>query len=133
MTTVQPVKKAAKTAVKKTAKKTPRKPAAKAAGTRATSKSAYTRKAEARLEETQAKIDGIKAKVKGAVADRQIDLQKQLEKTEKQVDSHLATFKRRLARLKDAGEDSWEDLREGVENAWEDLSQSLKKIVARFS
>ena len=98
-----------------------------------TKKTAYTRKTEAKLEEAQGKLAVVKAKIKGAVADGQIEAVELLQKTEAKADSQLAKVKRRLERLKTAGDDSWEELKDGTESAWEELSESLKKIADRLS
>ena len=96
-------------------------------------KDAYTRKAEARLEEAMARLDMVKAKIKGAVAGGQMELEATLKNAEQLADAQVETVKRRLARLREAGEDSWDDAKQGVDEAWEELSVAIKKIVARFS
>ena len=98
-----------------------------------TKKAAYTRKTEAKLEEAQGKLAVVKAKIKGTVADGQIEAVELLQKAEAKADSQLAKVQRRLERLKAAGDDSWEDLKDGTEIALEDLSASLKKIANRLS
>lgn len=106
---------------------------AKKTASKSVRKDAYTRKAEAQLEEAVARLETVKARLKGAVADGQIEMAETLRNAEKQADAHVETVRRRLARLRDAGEESWEDLKEGVDEAWEELAVTIKKIVGRFS
>jgi uncharacterized protein with FMN-binding domain len=96
-------------------------------------KAAYTRKAEAKLEEAKGALTVVKAKIKGAVADGQIEAIELLQKAEAQADSRLEKVQRRLTRLKAAGDDSWEELKDGTESAWRDLSASIKKIGRKLS
>ena len=81
-------------------------------------RTAYTRKAEAKLEEAKGALAVVKAKIKGAVADGQIETIELLQKAEAQADSRFEKVQRRLTRLKAAGDDSWEELKDGTESAW---------------
>ena len=92
-------------------------------------KGAYRKKAEAKLEEQQAKLDQLRAKAKGAGADAQIEADKQIGDLEKA----LKTARRKLEDLGDAAEDAWEDAAKGIDRAWEDVSEGAKKLLSRFS
>ena len=93
------------------------------------SKEAYQQKAEAKLDEHKAEVDKARAKVKGATADARLDAEREL----KGLEAKLDEAKQMLAQIKDAGEDAWEDLTEGLENAWDDVAGAAKKIMGRFS
>lgn len=122
---------------KSPAKKSPANKAAQQSAARKSSagskKAAYTRKSEARLEEAKAKLDVVKARIKGAVADGQIGALDTLDNAQKQADSHVAKVEKQIQRLKKTGEDSWEELKDGLENTWDDLMLSIKKIGKRKS
>jgi DNA repair exonuclease SbcCD ATPase subunit len=96
-------------------------------------KSAYERKIEAKLEESTAKINTVKAQIKGATANSEIAVKKELEKAESQLDEYLANAKHKVERVKEASDDMWEELKDEVEESWEDLSQALKRVINRFS
>ncbi len=93
-----------------------------------TKKKAYQQKAEAKLAEHKAELDKARAKVKGAAADARLDAQEDLDALE----SKYEAAKKKLAELKDAGEDAWEDFTKGLDEAWDDISGSVKKVLARF-
>ena len=38
----------------------------------------------------------------------------------------------KLAELKDAGDEAWEDLKAGIESAWDSLGSALKSAYSRF-
>ena len=93
-------------------------------------KGAYRKKAEANLEEQQAKLDQLRAKAKGAGADAQIEADKQIGDLEKALTPAIA---RAIAMIGDAAEDAWEDAAKGIDRAWEDVSEGAKKLLSRFS
>jgi predicted nucleic acid-binding Zn-ribbon protein len=89
---------------------------------------AYKQKLEAELEVAQAKLVQLKADAKNATADAQIKLSEEADTLEQGVDAAKA----KLAELADAGEDTWEQLKEGAESAWGKLSASLRNIADKF-
>jgi hypothetical protein len=93
------------------------------------SKEAYRKKAEARIEEQQAKLDQLRAKAKGAGADARLEAEKQIGELEEK----LRKAKRKLAEVAAAAEDVWEDVAKGLDDAWEDVSSSAKRLFSRFS
>jgi F0F1-type ATP synthase membrane subunit b/b' len=92
-------------------------------------KGAYRKKAEAKIEEQQAKLDQLRAKAKGAGADAQIEADQQIGELEKA----LKTARRKLEDIGAAAEDAWEDVAKSFDRAWEDVSGSAKKLFSRFS
>lgn len=99
---------------------------------RPTGKSVYTRMTEARIAEAGGKLATVKARMRAVIAGGQVEAGETLQKAQAQADSQLARVQRRLDRLKDADEDSWEGHTAGIERAWDDLSLSIKKIVTRL-
>lgn len=91
-------------------------------------KQAYEQKLQAQLDEWGAEIEKLKAKADNAEADVQLEYYKQIEELRTMQES--ATKK--LAELKNAGDDAWEDLKAGIESAWDSLSSALKSAASRF-
>ena len=91
-------------------------------------KEAYEQKLQAKLDEWGAEIDKLKAKADNAEADAQLEYYKRIEELRTMQES--ATNK--LAELRDAGDDAWEDLKAGIESAWDSLGSALKSASSRF-
>ena len=99
----------------------------------AANKSRYSREADAKFLESAAKLAVLNAKIESGVADGILELSAQLTNVQNQAETHLAAVKRRLKRLKDAEDDSWQGEKRSLEDGWEELSRSIKNIVARIS
>lgn len=91
-------------------------------------KEAYEKKLQAQFDEWGAEIDKLKAKADKAEADAQLEYYKEIE--ELRTKQEIASKK--LAELKEAGEDAWEDLKAGIESAWDSLGNALKSAASRF-
>ena len=96
-------------------------------------KAAYSIAASRKLAETKTKLDGVNAKIKNAISIGQIDATETLKHAQQAVASNLASAEQRIDELRKSGEHKWEARVDDVDSAWEDLSQSVKKLVARFS
>lgn len=96
-------------------------------------KAAYSRTAHRKLSETKARLAGVSAKINNAVRAGRIEGSEQLERAQHAVDANIANVEARLEQLRKSSDCNWEELRADVDTAWEDLSQSVKKLVARFS
>lgn len=89
---------------------------------------AYEKKLQAQLDEWSVEIDKLKAKADKAESEAQLEYYKEIEKLRsKQEESN-----RKLAELKEAGDDAWEDLKAGVERAWDSLSSAISSASSRF-
>ena len=97
------------------------------------SKAAYSRSAGKKLAEAKAKLEGVNAKVRNAIATGKIDRSEQLGLAQQAVELNLATAQAQLSRLRKSDEESWDDLKKDVEDSWEHLSRSIKNLVDRFS
>ena len=103
------------------------------ASAKSTSRPVYIQSFERKLIHKQTQLEYIKRKIKRAAGAGRIGPSEQLRNAEKRADSALASVNERLQHLKDASDDSWEQLKNGIDMAWDDLSQSIKEIVYRFS
>jgi len=92
-------------------------------------KETYEKKLEAKLEEWNADIDKLKAKVDSAEVDAQLEYYKQIE----ELRTKQEEVKNKLDELKEASDDAWEDLKAGIDSAWDSLSSSIKSAFSRFS
>lgn len=81
----------------------------------------YEKKQRARLEEWEADLDKMKARVSKAGADAQLSLKRRLEELERKVQDGRS----RLEELTEAGESRWEAARERIDNALEALKVGL--------
>lgn len=91
-------------------------------------KEAYEQKLQAQLDEWGAEIDQLKAKADNAKADAQLDYYKQIE----ELRSMQESTSNKLAELKDAGDDAWQDLKAGIDSARDSLGHALKSAASRF-
>lgn len=91
-------------------------------------KEAYEQKLQAKLDEWSADIDKLKAKADSAEADLQLEYYKKIE----ELRSMQETAADKLIELKDAGDDTWEDIKAGVESTWDSLGNALNSFASRF-
>ncbi len=89
---------------------------------------AYVEKLKAQLDEWNAELDKLQARLRGARADAKIDYEKQIKTLRQQRDE--ATTK--LAEIQEASEDAWEDLKQGMENTWTALKEAFERAKSRF-
>ncbi|MDR9501994.1 MAG: coiled coil domain-containing protein [Desulfurivibrionaceae bacterium] len=91
-------------------------------------KESYEKKLQAQLNEWNADIDKLKAQADKAEADAKIKYNKEIE----ELQAMQAAAKKKLAELKEAGDDTWEELKAGIENAWDSLSKAVKSTTSKF-
>ena len=89
---------------------------------------AYKMKAEAEVDLAQARLAEFKAKAKGCKADAHLTYAEQVDHLEKAVDE----TKKKLKELGEAGEEVWENLKDGVESALRSLSATIKDIADKM-
>ena len=90
-------------------------------------KDAYVEKAQAKISEQSAKLDELKAKVKGQVADQKIEAHEHIEKLELKLDA----AKSRLAEISDSAEEGWHDLTARYETLTDEFGASVKKFFGK--
>lgn len=91
-------------------------------------KDAYAKKIQAQLDEWDAEIKKLKARAEREEADAKLEIGKQIETLRRRRDR----VGDKLAEVKAAGDDAWEDLKGGLESATAALSSALKSATARF-
>ena len=88
---------------------------------------AYIEKAQAKIEEYNARLDVLKAKAKGEIASQKITANEQIDK----LDEKLNAAKKQLAKLTDSAGDAWEEFSGRFEELADDLGASIKKFIDR--
>ena len=91
-------------------------------------KESYEKKLQAQLDEWSADIDKLKARADKAEANVQIAYYKQVD----ELRAMQKTARQKLADLKDAGDDAWEELKTSIEKTWDKLGHELKSAISRF-
>lgn len=91
-------------------------------------KQLYQKKMKAKLDEWKADVDKLKAKASGASADAQLDLNKLIKELESKVDEGKAKF----SEISQAGEESWETIKEGAESTLASLKSAVSDTVSKF-
>ena len=91
-------------------------------------KELYQQKMQARLDEWKAEVNKLKAKLSGASADAQLDINQQIRVLERNIEEG----KVKLSEIAAAGEDAWESIKEGVESAWDSLKSGVTDAAAKF-
>lgn len=93
-----------------------------------TEKNAYIEKTKAQLDQWHAEIEKFKAKADEARADAKIHYQEEVEK----LRERRYHAQEQLAKLQAAGDEAWDDVKDGFEHAWHSLSEALHKARERF-
>ena len=86
------------------------------------------RKAKARIDQWNADIDKMQAKVHEAEADAKIEYEKQLDEMRAQRDEAEAKIKE----IADSGDDAWDDMKAGFDKAWDSMSEAFNSAKSRF-
>lgn len=93
------------------------------------SKKAYEKKTQAQLDDCNNHIVKLKEQATRIQTSAQADYEKQLTEL-----FHLKTLIReKVAELKSASEDSWEDLRKDIDQSLLFLGKAVKSAISRFS
>ena len=88
-------------------------------------KEAYAQKLQIQLDEFSAEIDRLKARADKAEEPWHQQQVEMLQEKHRQA-------KEKLGELRDAGDDAWEDMKEGVTTAWNSVGNALKTAAKRF-
>jgi chromosome segregation ATPase len=89
---------------------------------------AYKQKAEAELNLAQAKLAEFQAKTNKSTAESQIGHAEQMDNLEHSI----TAMKEKLNELGSAGEDAWEQLKDGLENALLSLSNAIRDLAEKL-
>ena len=93
-----------------------------------TTRHEYIQRLKDKLDEWDADIDEFEAKAQQAKADIKYELEDQI--TSLKVKRDLAKLK--LAEVVDAGEEAWQDIKEGADEAWSSLKAAVDKARSHF-
>ena len=88
----------------------------------------YIEKFKAKLDDWDSEIDELEAKALKARADIKYEVEDQL--TSLRLKRDLARLK--MAEIKDASEEAWEDLKGGADEAWGNLKGALEKAWSHY-
>ena len=91
-------------------------------------KKAYQEKVEATLNQLDARIDLLKAQAKEASAEAKIEYNKRLEDLREQQSEVRA----RLQEMSEAGEEAWEEFKDGIDEAVSELQDAVTGALAAF-
>ncbi len=92
-------------------------------------KETYQKKLQAQLDEWNTEIEKLKAKADKAEADIKLEYYEEIEDLRVQQD----VAREKLAALKNASDDAWEDLKAGMDDAWHTLGDAVQKAATRFT
>jgi uncharacterized coiled-coil protein SlyX len=85
-------------------------------------KSYYIEKLEAKLAQSGAEIEKLKAKAAEASVDTKMEYQRQIDK----LSVKQAAAEKKLEAIKESGAENWEDLKRGMEDALTTLQEEFK-------
>ncbi|MDY0094157.1 MAG: hypothetical protein RBT80_15795 [Candidatus Vecturithrix sp.] len=93
-------------------------------------KEQYVEKRQAEIDKWNAELEDLEAKIKTAGADAKAKLEHE---------EHISALrqkrdeaKAKLAEIQAAGDDTWEDLKDGVEGIWANIKDGYDKVASKF-
>lgn len=93
-----------------------------------TTRDDFVRRMHAQLDQWNADIDALSARMEHVEAEARDELRRQIEALRARQDEARGT----LDALRGAGEDAWQDLKAGVEMAWDAIGQAVDSARSRF-
>ncbi len=91
-------------------------------------KEAYREKFQAQLNEWDARLDVLNARVRKAKADARIGFENEVGALRRQrADAH-----KMFVEMGERGENAWDDIRVGADKAWAEMNKAIDKVAARF-
>ncbi len=93
-----------------------------------TDRDAYIEKLKAKLDEWNAQIGKMEAKMREQRADARMKCEKELNSAR----SYRDEVQRRLDELRRSSESAWEDIKAGVDQAWDRLSEAMRRARSHF-
>ena len=91
-------------------------------------KDLYIQKLHARLDQWNAKIKNLQARADKAEAGVRVEYYKQID----YLKGRKKEAEAKLAEMRAAGGDAWEDLKVGVSMAWDAVEEAIKSASSRF-
>lgn len=92
-------------------------------------KQAYKDKADAQLNEWDAKAELLKAKANNLAADAKLEFEQQLSKLE----SSKTEFSQYLGELADKADDTWDDVKDEAEKKWTGFTSAVEDLVSKYT
>lgn len=89
---------------------------------------AYIEKLDAKLREWSADIDRLKAKAEGS----EVKVMKEIHKRIEELRARREDIKKRTQKLREAGDEGWEEIRAGTDKAWQEMKTSVEKAASKF-
>ena len=96
----------------------------------ASTKDKYVHKREAEIDKWNAVLEDLEAKIKAAGGDAKAKLAH--EEHIRALRQKSDEAKVRLAEIQAAGNDTWEDLKDGLESVWTSITDGFEKVKAKF-
>jgi len=93
-----------------------------------TTRHEYIEKLKSKLDEWDADIDEFEANAKRTTAELRFEIEDQI--TSLKLKRDLVKLK--LAEIVDAGEEAWEDVKQGADEAWSNLKEAVEKARSHF-
>jgi DNA repair exonuclease SbcCD ATPase subunit len=93
-------------------------------------KEQYVKKRQAEVDQWNAEIEGLEAKIKEATDDA--EAKSIHEEQMKALHQHRDEARAKLAEIQAAHEDRWEELKDGLEHTWASMKDGFEKITAKF-
>ena len=84
----------------------------------------YRQKMEAQLDEWKADLDKLKARASGADADARLKLKGKV----REIEAELEKGKSKLRKLSQAGEDSWDSVKEDLSSSWDSMRSAFGEV-----
>jgi hypothetical protein len=89
---------------------------------------AYEEKLDAQLQEWNAQIALLRARADKAKAGAKLEYHKTIEALQRRQDEAGA----KLHKLKNAGDEAWEDMKTGAEKAWDEVKAAFHAAMSKF-
>jgi len=91
-------------------------------------KDLYKQKLQAKLDEWQADVDKMKAKLGGASVGAKLEINQEIN----QLEGKLGEGRNKLEELSEATEENWENLKASIDETWEGIANSFKDTFGKF-
>ncbi len=91
-------------------------------------KDLYKQKLQAQLDEWQADVDKMKAKLGSASVGAKLEINQEIN----QLEGKLGEGRKKLEELSEATEENWENLKASIDETWKGIANSFKDVFGKF-
>ncbi|NIP59819.1 MAG: hypothetical protein GWM92_16050 [Gemmatimonadetes bacterium] len=88
----------------------------------------WVEQAKAKLDEWNAELDRLEGKAQSAKAEREAQYRRVIER----LQGYRDEARERLEEIQRAGDDAWDDLREGLQKSWSALTEGFRAALDEF-